>query len=61
MPVIKRVRLTRDMVEKAKPKAREYRLRDSDTSGLSLRVLPSGTRSWSVTWGRGQARNIGKF
>lgn len=61
MPVLKRVLLTRTMIESAKPDEAEFRLRDSKVPGLTLRVLPSGAKSWSVMWGRGQARTIGKF
>lgn len=61
MPVIKRETLTKVEVETAKPKGQVYVLRDDKPVGLILRVQPSGRKAWAVTWGRGQARNLGAF
>ena len=41
-----RIRLTDNLVAAARPAAREYSLRDTKISGLSLRVLPSGVKRW---------------
>lgn len=60
MPTLARAVLTKPMIESAKPESKEYRLRDAKVPGLTLRILPSGTKTYSVVWGRGQARNIGR-
>ncbi|GGD40632.1 site-specific integrase [Pseudoxanthomonas indica] len=56
-----RVALTVQMVESAKPQASAYRLHDTKVPGLSLRVLPSGVKSWNVTWARNRDLAIGKY
>jgi len=61
VPTIARDTLTKAAVESAKPRATVYTLRDDKPAGLILRVQPSGRKAWAVTWGRGQARNIGDF
>jgi integrase len=43
-----RVVLTEAICERARPEAREYALRDLQQAGLSLRVRPSGARTWIV-------------
>lgn len=48
-------------VESAKPQTKAYRLHDAKVPGLSLRVLPSGVKSWSVLWARNRELAIGKF
>lgn len=48
-------------VESARPKDTAYRLHDARLPGLSLRVLPSGVKSWSVTWAHNRERAIGKY
>jgi integrase len=58
MPIVKRETLTKDRIDKAKP---GETLRDTKPPGLILRVHPSGRKSWSVAWGRGQARQIGVY
>ncbi|WP_261927321.1 integrase arm-type DNA-binding domain-containing protein, partial [Vibrio aestuarianus] len=40
--------LTNTQVKQTKPKEREYSLNDGD--GLSLRVRPSGSKSWFFTY-----------
>ena len=61
MPKLTRSKLSKASVEAAKPAASVYVLRDTDPAGLILRVQPSGKKAWAVTWGRGQARNLGTF
>lgn len=56
-----KVALTVQMVEAAKPQVSAYRLHDAKIPGLSLRVLPSGVKSWSVTWTRNRELAIGKY
>lgn len=53
--------LTIKDVEAAKPRDTAYRLHDAKVPGLSLRVLPSGIKSWSVLWERNKERAIGKY
>lgn len=53
--------LTAKDVENAKPKASAYRLHDAKVPGLSLRVLPSGVKSWNVTWARNRDLALGKW
>lgn len=48
-------------VESARPKDSAYRLHDARVPGLSLRVLPSGVKSWAVTWARNRDLAIGKY
>ena len=57
----KKTALTLKDVEGAKPQAKAYRLHDARVPGLSLRVLPSGVKSWSVLWARNRELAIGKF
>jgi len=56
-----RTALTAKEVENAKPKTAAYRLHDAKVPGLSLRVLPSGVKSWNVTWARNRDLAIGKW
>jgi integrase len=56
-----RTALTREAVERAKPEGRAYRMHDSKVPGLFLRVLPSGVKSWNVTWARNRDLAIGRF
>lgn len=55
-----RKRLTPDVVAKAKPRATPYEISDADLKGFLLRVQPSGTKSFVVTWGRGKRRTLGR-
>ncbi|MGY1520155.1 tyrosine-type recombinase/integrase [Luteimonas sp. A482] len=48
-------------VEAARPKVSAYRLHDGKVPGLSLRVLPSGVKSWCVTWARNRDMALGKY
>jgi integrase len=61
MPKITRESLTKQRVDSTRPSDRVNVLRDSTVPGLVLRVAPTGLKSWAVTWGRGQARNLGRF
>src|SRR3546814_12814571 len=56
-----RAALTEKAVKAASPKPTAYRLHDARVPGLSLRVLPSGVKSWNVTWARTRDLAIGKF
>lgn len=56
-----RTTLTAREVESAKPRTTAYRLHDAKVPGLSLRVLPSGVKSWNVTWARNRDLAIGKW
>lgn len=49
-----RIRLTDVLAQTAKPKAREYALRDSIVRGFSLRVRPSGAKTWTVRTRQGR-------
>jgi integrase len=53
--------LTQKLVADANPKASAYRLHDTKVPGLFLRVLPSGVKSWNVTWARNRDMAIGRF
>lgn len=52
--------LTRERVEKARPKAKPYRLWDDKVPGLFLRVQPSGAKTYNVQWSRSSSRSLGK-
>lgn len=57
---MRKMLLTRPIIESAKPEATVYRLWDTKIGGLHLRVWPSGVRAWYVQWGRNQARSLGR-
>lgn len=61
MPKLKRIALTRDRVEKAATTGKLYRLRHTSPPGLLLRVTATGSKTWAVTWARGQEHVIGKY
>ena len=44
MPKLATTRLSDTLVERAKPKAKPYEIRDAGQEGLVLRVLPSGSK-----------------
>ena len=46
MPAVERKQLTNTQIEKARPKEKDYFLRDLD--GLSLRISTKGMKSWQV-------------
>ncbi len=56
-----RTTLTERTVRDFQPEAREARLYDAKVSALFLRVLPSGIKTWCVTWDRNKVRAIGKW
>lgn len=56
-----KAKLTARRVEDAKPAAKPYEIHDTDLRGLILRVQPSGTKSFVVTWARGQRRTLGRY
>lgn len=56
-----RERLTEDRVRKIRPESAEVRLYDADVPALFLRVLPSGIKSWGVTWSRNRVKAVGKW
>ena len=47
-------KLTKRIVDTAKPRAREYFIWDSDIPGLGLRILPSGRKSYVVQYRAGR-------
>jgi integrase len=59
VPVIKRVTLTKQMVEGVKPPPSPYRLWDGKVPGLALRVLTSGRSTYEVHWGRNKSQALG--
>jgi hypothetical protein len=56
-----KLKLTMRNVADAKPDAKPYELRDTDTRGLLLRVQPSGVKSFIVEWTRGRRSTLGRF
>lgn len=60
MPVIKRVTLTKVVVDAAKPRNTAYRLWDAKVPGLALRVMPSGRKSYELHWGRNKSHCLGQ-
>lgn len=56
--------LTDKTIRSLKPKAKQYEVGDGKVQGLALRVLPSGSRTWSYRYrvGRGWRRvSLGPF
>lgn len=45
-----KLRLTRRAIEELEPQARRYRVLDSESAGLSIMVMPSGRKTWSVRY-----------
>lgn len=45
-----KLRLTRRAIEELQPQARRYRVLDSEIAGLSIMVMPSGRKTWSVRY-----------
>lgn len=54
MPKSKPVRLTKTVVESAKPRARDYFIWDASLKGFGVRVFPSGTKVYVCKWGLGR-------
>lgn len=57
----KKVGLTRAVIDAAKPAEKHYRIYDAKLPALFVRVLPSGVKTWYVTWGRNKDRALGKW
>lgn len=45
-----KLRLTRRAIEELQPQPRRYRVLDSEIAGLSIMVMPSGRKTWSVRY-----------
>ena len=45
-----KLRLTRRAIEELQPAPRRYRVLDADIAGLSIMVMPSGRKTWSVRY-----------
>lgn len=56
-----RVTLSEKTVRDFRPGAKEVRLYDAKVSALFLRVLPTGIKTWCVTWDRNRVKAIGKW
>lgn len=56
-----RKNLTEDIIRKERPDSKEVRLYDAKVAALFLRILPSGIKTWCVTWGRNRVKAIGKW
>lgn len=54
-----KLKLTRRVVEGAKPFDRPYEIRDTELKGFLLRVQPSGVKSYVMEFARGERRTIG--
>ena len=50
MVMTQKRRLTRTVLEALKPAAEPYVIRDSETPGLTLRVAPSGLKTWRIEY-----------
>ena len=56
-------RLTKTAIDSLKPKAEPYAVYDSEVTGLSIRIAPSGVKTWRVEYrvapgGRGSGRRM---
>lgn len=56
-----RTALTERIARDYQPEAKEVRLYDAKVSALFLRVLPTGIKTWCVTWGRNRVKALGKW
>jgi integrase len=56
-----KLKLSAAIIDKAGPKAKPYRLRDTIVPQLFLRIQPSGVKSWNVQWGRATSKSLGKW
>ena len=61
MPVIRRETLTKAAVEGAKPGDSAYRLWDAKVTGLCLRVLPSGIKTFEIHPSRNVSQRLGRY
>lgn len=55
-----RTKLTRQLVESAKVTDKPYRIHDTGTPGLHLRVQPSGVKVYYVSYRRNEAMPLGR-
>lgn len=56
-----KAKLTRAMVDRAKPEAKPYKIHDTELRGLFLRVQPSGVKTYYVAFGRNQDAPLGRW
>lgn len=56
-----KAKLTRAMVDRAKPEATPYKIHDTELRGLFLRVQPSGVKTYYVAFGRNQDAPLGRW
>ena len=56
-----RVKLSKHKIDALQPKAKGYRIYDQDVPALWVRVLPSGVKTWYVTWARNKDTALGKW
>ena len=61
MPLIRRETLTKVAVESAKPLPKSYRLWDAKVTGLCLRVLPSGIKTFEMRPSRNVSLRLGRY
>jgi integrase len=52
--------ITNTFVQRLKPGAEPYEVRDTRLKGFFLRVQPSGHVSFYVSWGRGKRKSLGR-
>lgn len=53
-------KLSDSSIERAKPRATPYELRDSGLTGFLVRVQPSGVKTFYVEWARGKRLRLGR-
>lgn len=57
----RRESLSAPKIDAAKPKRAQYRFYDADVPQLYVRILPSGIKTWYVTWARNKDTALGKW
>lgn len=55
-----KAKITQKLITSLQPEAKAYRVHDTGQPGLFIRVLPSGHKSYMVTWGRNKNVTIGR-
>ncbi len=53
-----KTKLTFNLINKLKPEAKEYEVRDTDIKGLALRVYPTGKMMYTLVYSRGKRVNL---
>lgn len=53
-------KITQKLINSLEPEPKAYRVHDTVQPGLFIRVLPSGHRSFMVTWGRNKNATLGR-